>query len=892
MALNTRLLLALGMALGFALLAVPPESRAQDYGVRLGEVKRGGEVSFAPVGPGVLFDALDPAIRKWYVPQELYMEYRWKQWEYTNYARERYQRYVDTAIEGDYFYDVYGNFVTHGWLVYDWHQDQPRQFGSSIFKPQRYAQWFNNVLIASDAKGQYYYTLTIGDEIRTTLTPMTFSKPAFNGIQWDFAADKYEATLLLSRPSRPGFATDLGIPEVKTSATNLLGGRGVVHVGDFVKMGATYVTAFQTQTLSEDFTGNPFTGGALTTDQNALPISQIIIRLSDDSPGDGTGGAALFGDEIIIEDLDGHVVRGSAIGFRPLREGGFQRVGFLAADGEERITLTYDFTSPSYAGPDPSVIKKVGFELVISNDYRVEITSNRQTNADNQPVFLLVKRAAGNIQDNSNQTVLKFAYGLPTANVVFGVTMEATKVRGFDLYAEYDLNRRYRKYPNVNLNDHPAVVDEAQAWMLNLSKVSYPWFFFLEGFSMDSDYATRTFLVGTRQQDEIDYENELYYIYEFVEDNDDQDRYPDWSRFGMRLVDNAVFPGYDENNDFISDFNQNDTDDRPNLIPDYEEPFLRYHTDRPEFLFGIDQNNNGWIDRFENDEEPDYPYRRDHQGYNVYLGAFVVPEARVTVGQTREKLLAGEGKNLTTYLLFTYDRDLAGLGRVRFFENLKLAEDEIADNLFQWVQPPNSRGTQQRVFDALPARDTWINSTYLQFDFRRIPQLAMINKFKVETYKQRQEQSGLRDLASFVGLINKADYTLPLGRIQVEPRWKSEFLRQRPVRQQDPARLELTETFSLLTRFPLLQRTRIELGLELSHFEQFRDDKEGKPLHRALTPDANTRVFALQVNNVSDYLGYQVIAQLGFRLQKQTFATLPSSTTSTLFATAYAGLGK
>ena len=32
-------------------------------------------------------------------------------------------------------------------------------------------------------------------------------------------------------------------------------------------------------------------------------------------------------------------------------------------------------------------------------------------------------------------------------------------------------------------------------------------------------------------------------------------------------------------------------------------------------------NNNGWIDRFENDEEPDYPYRRDHRGYNIYAGA-------------------------------------------------------------------------------------------------------------------------------------------------------------------------------------------------------------------------------------------------------------------------------
>ena len=50
---------------------------AQESGTRLGTVKRGGRVSFEPTGPGVLFDALDPVIRKWYVPQELYAEYGW-----------------------------------------------------------------------------------------------------------------------------------------------------------------------------------------------------------------------------------------------------------------------------------------------------------------------------------------------------------------------------------------------------------------------------------------------------------------------------------------------------------------------------------------------------------------------------------------------------------------------------------------------------------------------------------------------------------------------------------------------------------------------------------------------------------------------------------------------
>ena len=37
---------------------------------------------------------------------------------------------------------------------------------------------------------------------------MTFSKPTFAGIQFDLATDKYETTVLLSRPSSPGPGRD------------------------------------------------------------------------------------------------------------------------------------------------------------------------------------------------------------------------------------------------------------------------------------------------------------------------------------------------------------------------------------------------------------------------------------------------------------------------------------------------------------------------------------------------------------------------------------------------------------------------------------------------------------------------------------------------------------
>ena len=70
-------------------------------------------------------------------------------------------------------------------------------------------------------------------------------------------------------------------------------------------------------------------------------------------------------------------------------------------------------------------------------------------------------------------------------------------------------------------------------------------------------------------------------MYEFVDDNDDQDRTPDWTRWGQGGPDAIVFPGWDENNDFVSDFNQNDNISLSNRIPDYEEPFFRYQRRSP-----------------------------------------------------------------------------------------------------------------------------------------------------------------------------------------------------------------------------------------------------------------------------------------------------------------------
>ncbi|MBT7417623.1 MAG: hypothetical protein HN780_03785, partial [Gemmatimonadetes bacterium] len=531
------------------------------------------------------FDPLIPTLRKWYVPQDLYYIYDWGGYKYTNYAKDPYERYVSTQLEGLGQYDIFGNYITRGWRIYEWRQQQPLAFGSTVFKDARFGQWFQNLVVASDSKGQYFTSLTVGDRIRTTLTPLTFSRSRFNGVQWDFASDKYEATVLLSRVSEPVRVVQGSNRVQETDYTNFMGLRGTTQIGDFINLGATLVnTNFGSS--SSDFSENS-RAGLLTSSQNSGNVTEIVVRIADDSPGDGSG-ALFFSSQMIVD--------GEIMPVNPTIEGGRQREGFLEALEEAPILLRYRV-------PDPLVVQKVSFAMVLSNDYRVETTSNLQTNINGQPIFLPVTRAEGNVRDNTNQRVVRFDYGLPSANQIASVDLVVEDVWGMEVRGEFARNTQFQRYPNINIQKLSNLKKgevTADAWFFNATRRSGRWFSYGEAFSMDHDYATRGYI--TDQNDFVDYENQRQNWFEYIDDNDDNDQLVDWPRFGGSGGDNAVFPGLDENNDLITDFNEN-----VNLTPDYEEPFLRHYIDPPDFLFGVDMNHNTVVDRFENDEEADYP---------------------------------------------------------------------------------------------------------------------------------------------------------------------------------------------------------------------------------------------------------------------------------------------
>ena len=521
---------------------------------------------------------------------------------------------------------------------------------------------------------------------------------------------------------------------------------------------------------------------------------------------------------------------------------------------------------------------------MLANDYLVEMASDRQIDFWERIAAVPIARAPGNVKDSSNQRVLALDYGLPTANQIAGFTFELTDLEGFNTYFEVAANHQYRQYPN--LEKHHVASSESEAWMLNVSKTDYPYFALLEAFDMAPNYQTGFQVVD--RNGIVDYANPLRF-FEFVEDNDDQDRFPDWARQGSPR-DLKIFPGWDENNDLISDFNQNDTSSSPNRVPDYEEPFLRFHTDRPEFLYGIDQNHNGWIDRFENDEEADFPYKRDRKGYNLYVGAFLHSDLRVTAGRQRIAQRSDNRRAHADYLMLAGDHYFTNWGRARVFQDLRRVEDDIFDHLVQWTQLPNTRGELVPTPDVLPAQNTVVNSTWLGFDFDRWPGFKFVNMFKWQYYHQRDPSialllRGQREDGSFLGLINKAEYRLQLGKLTLSPAGKSEFRREIPVLSSQPERKEWSQLLLAVGRISVMRSSYLEAGIEYHNFRQLRD-----PTPPGAEDSFWETTTVAQLTNISDYQGYKLTTVLGFDVTRRYQEIEGTRTRTRGFLTVYAGV--
>ena len=883
-----------------------------------------GNAAIMPHGERFEIDYVSPAIHKWYSPRfisETYMQ-SWYSSD-TNYSSIQYKRYLNRLLEGEEHYDSFGNPLGRGWLVYSWEQEQPGPRGSFIDKNlgglsslrlqgnQRpaYRDFFSRLVIASDQRGDGLYRLMVGDEIFTRFTPLTFYKPRFNGVRLDNAGDRRKATLLLARPSNPD-------EESQTNATTLMAGHLEFDVGHQLKFGGTYVNAHNVVTQADFDEGNPL-HGILTTNQNQS-LDKIWIRIRDDSPGKGSVGAALAGFDIVLVDTSGRHFRGSEVGFLPSVDGGILQAGRLFAHDEESIVLEYDLGRFDVEKIQSKDLQRVWIELSVANDYRIETASDLQTNGERRNpeiVYLTSDRARENVQDNTNTSIRRIEYGLPTASELIGVDWNLFEWQGLSLRGEWVLNRRYFRYPNPAIHNHFEYFETASAGYLDACFQRGPWSIRTEIFEVEDSYSTFYWL--TSQSGRMRYKSPIPHVYEFVDDDDDMNGLTEWQRpffvnwgsdteqrLGTIQSDRreVAWPGLDENGDFINDHNQN-----RNFLPDYDEPFLRFRSDRPEFLFGLDMNHNGVTDRFENDTLPDYPYKKDHRGYNAFLAVEVVPGLRWQFGHQNMKLISGDGKTISKYYVATWVHNIRGGGRLRIASHGARVRDTIVDDLRLWRQPENAPGRMVDVRDLLPGRDALKNSFYVDLDHRIGPNIQFFHRLKWDWTEQFEDsffalQREVRSTSYFLGIINKAEWSIPVRLGVIEPRWKSEYRRVRPYSTREDKYQKLEQIVTLIWTQPLLAEnvgvsyfpkygrqlfsTELQTGVEASR--SWISGDELLDLFR----DGTWWTAVAQVQNRTAYQGYKVVTRVGMQSQWRYYKVPPGQQTSLFFLTVNASLNQ
>jgi hypothetical protein len=389
----------------------------------------------------------------------------------------------------------------------------------------------------------------------------------------------------------------------------------------------------------------------------------------------------------------------------------------------------------------------------------------------------------------------------------------------------------------------------------------------------------------------IAYNNTL--IHRLVEDNDDNDRYPDsWyvngaHRFQGQSDIDGIFPGLDEDHDGIPDTNRNF-----NTQPDYLEPFLMYMSDPQVYDYGLDLNHNDYIDVRENDWEADLPYDPNLRGLHIYGKYKPSKGTALTLGVMDAGQIAGGAPNDILYSRLSYDRRIPTLGR--FFTELSVerVHDGVADPLsvysdrvltiaeqFQVGFPGLGRGVRLSFFREEPREDplNYKNSTFtrLFIDARwwAVPHLSIGNKVKYEVNHQHGGelydttwQKGNR--LSRWAMVHTVDYQWEVvPRIILSSGLKFRYLKEWQQNLRVPTTHERHVIPLVKLEYRLTGRTRFQFGLQ----------GIGNLLPYAVTDLSHSeknfrqRDAVLMMTNNSKYRGYVISTNAGINYRVKRF---------------------
>ncbi|MBM3280226.1 MAG: hypothetical protein FJY95_19435 [Candidatus Handelsmanbacteria bacterium] len=515
-----------------------------------------------------------------------------------------------------------------------------------------------------------------------------------------------------------------------------------------------------------------------------------------------------------------------------------------------------------------------------------------------------VARSNGKGKDLARKRV-SFEYGIPTGQALYGLDGKLV-LKGLTLKGEFVTNPQYFIFP---VGSNAGNRFDKRAWGYFLTGQKQLGFLELgaEWFKLDPDYSGDYDSVRGGVAFFTDECGICPQMQEFnvMADNDDNDQWPDEfgnERLSAEKTDSGIFPGLDDNQDLVPDSDQN-----INGIPDWTEPILFYDSDPPEFIYGVDFNNNGMVDFRENDALPDYPYRRDRRGLHLFvvydkLGS-LGKWASLGVYRTREP--AGGNKANAFYLRYEHEIFSPYIGHLRINDDLKLVKDGVRDDTYiwrdvgytetvpspyPWLTGPNieARDLNTQLLppsrDPLSMRNSLVNTFFLESRVTQLTGFNIVNTVQWVNNAQKEDifddgttqESGTQRLFT---LVNKVDYTLQAGNLTVRPMYKNLILREKWDRlkdRQDSTSNSALQTVSmrapiLRTKYVFTPKTSFELAFQgLPFWRQSVDRQDRRPKVYNWYPNADLEdkfkewTFILMMSNRSDHYGYSVSSQFGW----------------------------
>ena len=704
---------------------------------------------------------------------------------YYNFGKTSYQP-LTNSIRSTELYDRLGTHLFRGYPLLSWRETRSDSVGlqaSSVARENYFFNFFNNLMIANDTYRGWDLAVTVGDAIRTSLSPLTVRSPRWQGLRIDGGTGSQGFTALLTRGGQQRFSAFDARRDL--SPVLAYGGHYFHKPNDMLTLGLTFFNQHQTDVESAQ---GSFVGGSQPYQMRSP--KQVSVWVQSDDPN-GVAGVRDIDIDIVVVDEDGTRRRltsqAGATGDRiydptlepgPAIGAGVVQNGMYQVSGAEVAEFLFNL-------PADAQIVSARFRADVTGDYRISVRQahdflnadgdveerhwpsafvnapghtqrgNTQYPFDFDPQqtdpHFTVARAEGSPGLGGLRTV-SFDYGIPSGKTLLGTDF---RLLSREWIAEgevvYSSDESHFPYSSDSLGVSGKRLQQGSwAYLLNvrrpMSVGSYDVELGGELFRMDPQYSggyesRRGGTVFFTDKGGASGAEAFTQEFPLMDDNDDNDAYADDSfndqgRFQFFIPNGnysggstgGVYPGLDEDGDLSPD---NDKD--RNGVPDWSEPFLLFDSDPADFVYGMDFNNNGQPDFRENDDHPDYPIRKDQRGKHAFftLRDLLPGVERTSVGWYSMQEIAGPGESSSLYARAEAGWRPHNGVEIDWYDDVKLVEDDVRDDVYEWVTgDTSSLANVYTILNPPPAdplimRKSLVNTSSLGISYTPTPTIRV-----------------------------------------------------------------------------------------------------------------------------------------------------------------------